>query len=112
MAPGAPHLRTDLVYTNSDPVQNIHRQSQTIPALLAVKLNGFKQNCNITFNTKSIFYNYLELNKILRYKIVSQTNKRYYSDCLKTVFPFSLYVPVWLVRLSGIVIKAPDNFCF
>lgn len=49
MAPGPAHPRADLVYTNSDPVQNIHRQSQTIPALLAVKLNGFKQNCNITF---------------------------------------------------------------
>ena len=56
MAPGAPHLRADLVYTNSDPVQNIHRQSQTIPALLAVKLNGFKQNCSITFNIKNVFF--------------------------------------------------------
>lgn len=43
MAPGPAHPRAVLVYANSDPVQNIHRQSQTIPALLAVKVNGFPQ---------------------------------------------------------------------
>lgn len=44
MAPGSALPRADIVYANSDPVQNIHRQSQTIPALLAVKLNGFTQH--------------------------------------------------------------------
>lgn len=46
--PAPPH--SDLVYANSNPVQNIHRQSQTIPALLAVKLNGVKLDCSIIFN--------------------------------------------------------------
>lgn len=47
MAPGPALPRAHLVYANSDPVQNIHRQSQTIPAFLAVKLNGFTQNSSI-----------------------------------------------------------------
>ncbi|XP_038221461.1 homeobox protein abdominal-A homolog [Zerene cesonia] len=43
MAPSPALPRTLLVYANSNPVQNIHHQSQTIPALLAVKVNDSMQ---------------------------------------------------------------------
>lgn len=47
MAPGSALPRADIVYANSDPVQNIHRQSQTIPALLVVKMDDFGPHSNI-----------------------------------------------------------------